>query len=153
MTAALNTINGLVDQLKMFLERVLVELPLEAVAGPRRPPMIVTGWLPPKRSEDEPQPPYLIIRPTKGRDDDDGARIEVQLCLETFSEDADGWQDLTNVVQRVRSALTETRTLGPFHLELPLHWQLFDEQPLPQWGALLTTTWTQPSMEWLGETE
>jgi len=148
------TINDLVDRLKAFLEQVLTETRLEPSDGAAaRPPHQVVGWLPPKRSEGEPLPPYLIIRPTQGRDEEDGARVEVQLCLETFSEDAEGWRDLTNVVQRVRSALTATRTLGPFHLELPLQWQLFDEQPLPQWGAILTTTWTQLRTQWLGETE
>jgi len=146
------TINDLVQRLEAFLEETLAETRLEpSDETAARPPHRVTGWLPPKRSENEPLPPYLIIRPTKGRDEEDGARIEVQLCLETFSENADGWRDLTNVVQRVRGALTAKRTLGPFHLELPLTWQLFDEQPLPQWGAIVTTTWTQPSTQWLGD--
>ena len=148
------TINALVDRLRTFLEAVLVETRLEASDGTApRPPHQVVGWLPPQRSAGEPLPPYLVIRPTRGRDEEDGARVEVHLCLETFSEDAEGWRDLTNVVQRVRSALTATRTLESFHLELPLQWQLFDEQPLPQWGAILTTTWTQLSTQWLGETE
>lgn len=148
------TINDLVDRLIVFLTAALAEVRLSTSDGDdARPPVLVAGWLPPKRSADEPLPPLLVVRPTQGADEDDGSRVEVQLLLETFSEDTEGWRDLTNVVQRIRSALTAQRTLGPFHLELPLKWQLFDEQPLPQWGAVLTTTWTQPRADWLGQTE
>jgi len=113
---------------------------------------MVAGWLPPRRTDDEPRVPYLILRPTKGTDSDDGSRLTVRLLLETFSEDVAGWQDLTNVVQRIRNALNGGRTLGPFFLE-SLDWELFDEQPLPQWGAIVTTTWTQPRVDWLGVTQ
>jgi len=143
---ALNTINGLVGRLEAFVGPVLAETRLEPSDGTvARPPVLVTGWLPPKRSVGEPLPPLIVIRATGGQDDSDGGTIEVQLLLQTYAEDAEGWQDLGNLIQRLRNALTGSPTLGPFCLQLPLRWQIFDEQPEPQWEAMIFTTWTQPS--------
>jgi len=148
------TINDLMARLEAFLSAALVEVRLETADGEEaRPPLMVAGWLPPRGEDGEPRIPYLILRPIKGSDNADGSTVTIQLCLETYSEATAGWMDLTNVIQRIRGALTASPTLGPCCLELPLVWELFDEQPLPQWGAIITTIWTVPRADWLVSTQ
>lgn len=149
-----NTIIGLVDRLDAYLTTVLVDVRLSPPDGSdARPPIMVAGWLPPPRSVDDTQPPFIVIRPAKGSDGDRDSRLMVYLHLQTWAEDVQGWRDLANLIQRIRGALTGTRTLGPFHLELPLDWEIYDEQAQPQWAATITTTWTQPSVDWLISTQ
>jgi hypothetical protein len=147
------TVDDLITRLIAWLPAQLVDLHLESAGGTYGPPVLVYGVLPPKRAPSEPQPPLIIVRPVSGTDTDDGSRIVVRFLVETYSEDQAGLRDQVNVLQRLRSALAGQRTLGPFHLELPMQWQLFDEQPQPIWAAYLTTTWTQPAIEWMGATE
>lgn len=148
------TINDLVDRLVEHIGAALAEVRMEpSEGGAPRAPALVAGWIPPKRSASEPRPPLVLVRPVRGSDADDGSRVTVQLLFVTHSEDAAGWRDLGNLIQRVRSSLTETRTLGPFHLDLPLEWEIWDDQALPEWSGRILTTWTQPRAEWLGQTE
>lgn len=148
------TIRGLVDALVARLTTALENLLLTpAEGGAIRAPTLVAAYLPPKRTPGEPQPPCVVVRPSKGSGQDDGARITILLLIETFAEDAAGWQDPINIIQRVMNDLLADHTLGPFCLELPLEWTCFDEQLQPQWIAMITTTWSQPAAEWLGETE
>jgi len=148
------TVNNLVARLEVFAAAALVDMRLEAHGeDDARAPVIVAGWLPPKRSAGEPTPPLVLIRPTKGQDALDGSTIEVLFLVETFSEDQEGWQDASNILQRLRGALTGADPLGPFCLELPLTWELFADQPKPQWGGFITTTWTQPRIDQIGITQ
>ena len=141
------TINDLVRRLAEHLTTVVAELRLETCDGTaQRPPVLVAGWLPPKRSTDQNDFPFLVVRPATGTDAEDGARVVVKLLFGTFSESVEGWQDLGNVIQRVMTSFDLTRTLGPFCLEKPLTWTIYDEQPLPQWAAEMTTRVNSPKV-------
>ena len=52
-----------------------------------------------------------------------------------------------------RSAMLDAGTLGPHALELPVDWELPDEQPQPQWIGLITSTWLSPRIMRYGPTE
>ena len=144
----------LVGRVVALLTTALADMRLEpADGGAARAPYLVAGWLAPPRADDETRPPLVLVRAPGGSDDEDATRTTILIVVELYSEDVAGWQDATNVLQRSRGALTQTRTLGPHHMELPLTWALADEQPQPTWIGTITTTWLSPRAEWLGETE
>lgn len=147
------TNNDLVDRLVAFLVTALAELQLEGSDGSRHVAPIVAGWLGPKRAGGEDDRPVVIVRLSTGETGEDGSRTKVRILFGAYSESTAGWRDLGTMLQRTEIALAAARTLGPFHLELPLSWTIYDEQPLPQWQAEMTTTWTHPGAVWTGPTE
>jgi len=148
------TITALVDRLVEFLAAQLIDVRLEPADGSDpRTPDLVAGWLPPIGAEGEPKIPLIIARAVSGQDADDGSAVTVQLYIETYSESEEGWRDVTNLVQRIRGALTSARTIGPFCLSLPLTWQMSGDEPLPQWVAIMTTTWSVPRATWTESTQ
>ena len=147
------TIDGLVDALVAWLPVVLVDLQQQAADGPARAPTVVGYALPPKRAEGEVRPPLVLVTPANGEYGDDSSTVTAILSVQSCSEDADGMRDDTNTIQRICNKLLELRTLGPFHLELPLRWVVYEDQPKPIWAGRITTTWTQPRTMWTGPTE
>lgn len=149
------TVCDLVDRLIAWLPEQLDEVRLTPVDGSAdRAPEMVAGWLPPIGEDDEPRIPYIVVRAVEGQDGADSTTTTVRMLVATYAEDEQGWRDAVNVVQRIRGALTSQRTLGPHHLELPIQWTMGGEgEPLPQWTALITTTWTSPREEWIGQTQ
>jgi len=147
------TLNDLVDRLVVFLGQTLAELRLEGTDGDLHVAPIVAGWLGPKRAGGEDDRPVVVVRLSTGETGEDGCRTKIRILFGSYSESINGWRDLGNMLQRTEIALTETRTIGPYHLELPLSWTIYDEQPLPQWQAEMTTTWTHPGAVWTGPTE
>ena len=124
-----------------------------ADGGADRAPYLVAGWLAPPKHDDEVRPPLVLVRAAKGADETEGSRTTVIVAVECHSEDIEGWQDATTVMQRCRSALLAAGTLGPHVRELPIAWELADEQPLPQWIGVITSTWLSPRVDYLGATE
>lgn len=148
------TVDDLVRTIGDLVTEVLADLRLLPPDGsPARPPAVVLGWAPPPRDAEEQQPPLVVIRATEGSDEAGESTATVRLLVETWAEDASGWRDASNVTQRLRTALTGRRTIGPYHMILPLTWRMADDQALPFWVSEITTTWAQPRAAWLGETE
>ncbi len=154
MIARPTTINGLVDQLCERLEEILEQIRLESAGSTSGAmdtvPQVVPYDLPPPRGPSAKRPPVIIVRPLRGKDEDDGSRISVRLLLETCTEqveNAAGMRDQANLIQRIKDSLAASRIVGPFMLELPIEWQLFEDQPQPIWAAQLTTTWLQRQAE------
>jgi len=140
----------LMDDLKNFLEQVVHEYSLESKASPDKIPQVVLGWLPAKgetKKDDEtsnPDFPYVVAQ-LESWDDDDSSKATVSLQIGTYSKLMDGWRDTVNVMTRIRMALLTQRVIGKrFRLELPIHSELFDEQPYPYWIGAMTTNWTIP---------
>lgn len=134
----------LVKELCAFLETVLNEFVLETGKGPDKAPRVVEGWLPPKgsSSSNEPDFPYVIVRLYKGEDNDKRGQVTIKIIVGTYSEEIEGWKDAGNVIMRIRNALLITRILdNRYRLELPLKWQLFEEQPYPEWIGEIITNW------------
>lgn len=137
----------LIADLSSFLRVVLKDFMLETGNVIDRPPQVVEGWLPPKGSSlSEPDDfPYVIVRLCEGEDTEESGTVKVKIIVGTHSEEIRGWEDAGNIIMRIRNALLAARTLyNRYRLELPLTYQLFEDQPYPEWIGLITTIWTVP---------
>lgn len=133
------------ERLKEVLKHNFLET--DHVDAPRRPPQIVNGFLPPKRTDGEPEFPFIIVRPASGVVPNDGyGRAKLRLIVGTFSEEYDGHEYAMQVFERSLRGLMERPTLERrYTLEYPLAWELFDEQPYPFWQLVATTEWGVPT--------
>ncbi|MGI6436406.1 MAG: hypothetical protein ACOX0F_13855 [Syntrophomonadaceae bacterium] len=133
----------LTKELCAFLETVLTEFLLETGKGQDKAPQVAEGWLPPKGSSDKPDFPYVIVRLCEGTDSEERGQATIKIIVGTYSEEIEGWKDVGNIIMRIRNTLLITRILNNrYQLELPLKWQLFEEQPYPEWIGQITTKWT-----------
>lgn len=118
-------------------------------------PQVVAGYLPAKRPKDQPDAvpdlPYVIVRLLRGEDQGNGSTATVKILIGTHSEaEQDGWRDAANIIERIRIELLKHRTVARrFRLELPLTYELPEEQPYPEWVGWLETRWAlaQPQEE------
>lgn len=131
------------------LELIVANLRLKSdkVDQPDRPPTVINGFLAPKRSNQQSDFPYLIVRPNQGITGNDGfTHVTVKLLIGCFSEEFDGFEYGLQVLNIIRLGLMENLTLeNRFRMELPFDWQLFDDQPYPEWVLEATTQWTIPT--------
>lgn len=132
----------LLNELKKFIEDVVKNYVLETKCEIKKEPQVVIGYLPPKGETDIPDYPYVIIRALSGADEEDSSIVKINLIVGTFSESYEGWMDVLNIVQRIRQRLLEKMVISnKFKIGFPLEWDLFEEQPLPEWNALIKTNW------------
>lgn len=130
------------DRISEALKNTLLEM--EAKKGGLRVPQVVNGFLPPKRSQVEPDHPFVIVRPKDGQINAAmEQRVRLQLIIGTHSEASDGHEFGLMVLQRIIASITERPVLADrFALQLPLTWELFEEQPYPFWQLVAETDWT-----------
>lgn len=143
------TILGLCEALRARIRQATDTLRLETenTLTPSRAPVVVNGFLPPKRSPDEAENPFVIVRPKDGAlSDTEYNKVKARIIIGTFSEEYDGHEFCFIVYERIVRALSEKPTLaGRYVLEYPLTWELFDDQPYPFWQLVGTTQWIVPS--------
>lgn len=130
-------------------------MPTDNTNFPDRAPKIINGYLPPKRSTDDPDFPFVIVRPTVGRTPGESqSLVSIKIIIGCFSEEFDGHEYALNVMTRIRTGLLEMPyyTLdNRYRLEFPLAWELFDDQPYPQWQLEMTTEWTVATPQDMGD--
>lgn len=143
------TIIGLCEALRERIRGATETLRLETddKHAPARSPVVINGFLPPKRSIDGPENPFVIVRPSEGRIPDDGfSRVSVSVIVGTYSEKFDGHEYALIIFQRIMQSLCENPTLANrYTLEYPLKWNLYDDQPYPFWQMVMTTEWVVPT--------
>lgn len=141
----------LVDELCKLVGNATTELMLEAKHGESpRSPAIISGFL----DEDEPRSgrppvdevekavPFVIVRFIAGADDQPVGTATIRLIAVTYTTHGQGWRDPLNVLERIRQAILTNRPLSKlFDLQLPVKWDMPEEQPWPYWIAWMTTTW------------
>ncbi|WP_325534398.1 hypothetical protein [Sporomusa sp.] len=140
----------LVDELCKLITDATAELVLEKKAGEPRPPSVVPGFL----DDDEPRPgkppddefekavPFVLVRFLNGEDNQQAGTATVRLIATTYSKHGQGWRDPLEVLERIRQAILTHRPLAQqFDLQLPIKWEMPEEQPWPYWIAWMTTTW------------
>ena len=133
------------ERASFLLKDLLLETDVPGEAP--RSPTIVNGYLPPKRAKDGSEVPFVIVRPNAGKTDTTGfTRVTVKLIIVAYSEAFDGHEYAMLVLQRLRIGLMEQPTLDQrYRMELPFTWDLFDDQPYPNWQLVITTEWTVPT--------
>ncbi|MDI3534823.1 MAG: hypothetical protein PWQ82_1188 [Thermosediminibacterales bacterium] len=135
----------LVDELRNFIDDVVKNYWLETNKQDlNKPPQVVTGYLPPKKSAPDPDYPFVIVRLAEGTDNQEGATVTVKIIVGTYSEDAqNGWRDVASIIQRIWTELFKRRIIAKkYKVEYPMKFEMPEEQPFPEWVGIMTTNWT-----------
>lgn len=112
--------------------------------GVPRAPKVVNGYLPPKRSGQEDDFPFVLVRAEEGATDLDSTEVKVSIIVGTYSEEFDGHEHCLNVMSRIRTALCSLPGMTIAHryrLQHPIKWNTYGEQPYPYWQLDMQTTW------------
>lgn len=132
----------LVKELRRFITVVTTDFVLSTGKGNDKAPQVLGWGLPTKNSSEEPDYPFVLCRLTTGEDNDNESTVHVKIMIGTHSEDVEGWEDAANVLFRIRDSLLITRTLAnKYELNLPLKWELPEEQAYPQWVGWIDSDW------------
>jgi hypothetical protein len=113
-------------------------------------PRFFINSLPPKRKhgKDNEDFPFVLVRATEGRDEQEYAEISTQIFCGIYTAEGitAGGNEIQNMVDRIRTYLLTNRMLAKkFELQFPLTWSLgTDEernQPHPYYIGTITATW------------
>lgn len=146
-----------VDAICAFLEQLLAEYTLPTEKGTEKTPQIISGWLPPKKNPkdpaDAPDFPFIIVRLVEGEETEGSNMATIDLIFGVYSEDYDG-RALLNLMEHTRQALFRKGVLeNKFRIDKPYKFEVFDEQPYPQWFGIAETNWAIQNIyeedEWL----
>ncbi|KEO84759.1 hypothetical protein [Tumebacillus flagellatus] len=137
----------LMTAIRSFLNNVVKDTSFETTEGTNKPPQVLDGWLPPKGEGDGPDYPFILVRPIEGEDICGvSASAQVKLLFGTYSNDANGFLDVINLMERVRIALLTAGIIdGSFRLD-SYKWKLFEEQPAPEFVGEAVSFWTLPTI-------
>lgn len=136
-----------------FLTKALRELCEQAVKDFRLPtkdgqtlraPQIVNGFLPPKRSTDLDDFPFVLVRPEQCTTDRESEEVRVNIIVGCYSEEYDGFEYGVNVVERIKEKICTlpAETLDQrYQMRYPIKWTMVPEQPWPQWQIDMETIW------------
>lgn len=143
------TIILLCAALRERIREALKDLRLEADAKGQasRPPTVIDGYLPPKRSKDESEFPFVLVRPVEGSIAEGGfLQAKIAIIVGVFTEDMEGHSDALIVFQRILQSVQERPILdNRYTLQYPVNWELFEDQKYPFWQLVATTEWTVPT--------
>ena len=135
------TIVDLVDTLANFIDNVVKDyrLPVSSIGIQNtKAPQVVKYFLPPKRSNDTPDFPFIIIRPINGIDDLNESTLKMRIIIGAYAEDAQGIINAINIMERIRLKLYECGVLdNRYRLEKPCHYDIPEEQPHPEYFTSL----------------
>lgn len=136
-----------------FLTKALRELCEQAVKDFRLPtkdgktlraPQIVNGFLPPKRSTDLDDFPFVLVRPEQCTTDRESEEVRVNIIVGCYSEEYDGFEYGVNVVERIKEkicTLPDETLAKRYQMRYPIKWTMVPEQPWPQWQIDMETIW------------
>lgn len=136
-----------------FLTKALRELCAQAVKDFRLPtkdgqtlraPQIVNGFLPPKRSTDLDDFPFVLVRPEQCTTDRESEEVRVNIIVGCYSEEYDGFEYGVNVMERIKEKICTlpAETLEQrYQMRYPIKWNMVPEQPWPQWQIDMETIW------------
>jgi hypothetical protein len=136
-----------------FLTKALRELCAQAVKDFRLPtkdgetlraPQIVNGFLPPKRSTDLDDFPFVLVRPEQCTTERESEEVRVNIIVGCYSQEYDGFEYGVNVVERIKEKICTlpAETLAQrYQMRYPIKWTMVPEQPWPQWQIDMETIW------------
>lgn len=100
---------------------------------------VVNAFLPPKRSDDIPDFPFVLVRPSKGKSTGNDSTCTVKILIGAYSEEYDegghiGYEYAMLLNSAIRRSLFDQPILdNVFMFNREYDWQLSDEQPYPEW--------------------
>lgn len=136
-----------------FLTKALRELCKQAVKDFRLPtkdgktlraPQIVNGFLPPKRSSELDDFPFVLVRPEQSTTDRQSEEVRVNIIVGCYSEEYDGFEYGVNVIERIKEKICTlpAETLEQrYQMRYPIKWNMVPEQPWPQWQIDMESIW------------
>lgn len=136
--------NELEAALVEFVQRAVSEFRLPVQNGAPRAPVVVSGYLPPKRSGESDDFPFVIVRTESAETDREQTVATVALIVGCYSTEFDGYKYCQNVVTRIRDAfgMLENGALArKYILQYPLKWKTPGEQAYPLWQIDMETQW------------
>ena len=138
-------INLLTKALRELCEQAVAEFRLPTKDGKTlRAPQIVNGFLPPKRSTDIDDFPFVLVRPEAGTTERGAEEIRVNIIVGCYSEEYDGYEYGVNVMERIKEkicTLPDETLAQRYQMRYPLKWNMVPEQPWPQWQIDMETIW------------
>lgn len=141
----------LVDCLVKFLKDVVKDYNLETkVNGVKKAPEVYAWDLPHKSSKSDIVAvfPFIIVRLLTEEDAGEENMANIRLIIGTYSEDEqDGWRDLANIATRIKIALKSVQVIDSFALGEKIKFEIFEEQPFPQWFAEMDLSFTIPQVQ------
>ena len=112
--------------------------------GELRAPQVVNGYLPPKRTGQKDDFPFVLVRADEGATEQDSTEVRVSIIVGTYSEEYDGHEYCLNVMSRIRTALCSLPGMvlaNRYRLKHPIKWSTYAEQPYPYRQLDMQTTW------------
>lgn len=137
--------NLLTKALREFCKQAVKDFRLPTKDGKTlRAPQIVNGFLPPKRSTDNDDFPFVLVRPEQCATDRESEEVRVNIIVGCYSEEYDGFEYGVNVVERIKKKICTlpAETLAKrYQMRYPIKWTMVPEQPWPQWQIDMETIW------------
>jgi hypothetical protein len=141
-----------------------MQLVIENGGGAVKAPQVVDGFLPPKRETPNDDFPFVIVRPVSGRTDSSAtSSVNIKILIGAFCDTYDGHIDVMLVIAEIRRIILENQnlqlvvavgskasqeTMGRlFRLSFPLEWEVFEDQPEPEWLGHVVTRWEIPTTQ------
>lgn len=137
--------NFLTKALRELCEQAVKDFRLPTKDGKKlRAPKIVNGFLPPKRSTDLDDFPFVLVRPEQCTTDRESEEVRVNIIVGCYSEEYDGFEYGVNVIERIKEKICTlpAETLEQrYQMRYPIKWNMVPEQPWPQWQIDMETIW------------
>ncbi len=128
-----------------FVREVTKDLQLQAKGGELKAPQVFEGELPPKRSNDKDDYPFVIVRFEDSKSDLGQTNVAMIIAIGCYTQETTGHLDCLQVYERIKRALCEMpfQTLDDrYQLGFPIECKNIPEQPWPYWQLEMTTNWT-----------
>ncbi len=138
---------SLTQAIARFLEKVCSQYQLPNKSKELVAPKIITGYLPPKRTGNADDFPFIIVRPVSGSTNE-ATLTDVSIIVGIYDEELTGFDRALEVVTRIRTALLSIPNQileNRYQLRMPIDWHNVDEQAWPQWQLSLITRWLTAS--------
>lgn len=134
----------LAEALRAAIAEAVKDLMLPVKNGEPRPPQVINGYLPPKRSNTADDYPFVIVRLENGTNDREETETSVTFIIGCYSEEFDGHEHCINVMSRIKNflfSMPNNILADRYVLQFPMSWELVSDQPYPQWRLDMSTKW------------
>jgi len=141
----------MMDAFVTELKKATSHLQMQDPKGNFNAPQVFNGYMPPKNPRD-PQAvddfPYVIARYLNDETEESGdPTAQVKVYCGTYSEDEQGWCDLLNLSDTIKTHFLSQPFFGKcFEVILPLKREFPEEQPKPEWVGWFTFTISIPNI-------
>ncbi len=134
-----------------FVEGVTKDFRLETKNGELKAPQIVEGYLPPKRSNNDEDFPFIVVRFEDSKSELGQTAVSMSIVIGCYTQAMDGYLYCLSVYEAIRRALCEMpfQTLDErYQLGFPIECKNTGDHAWPYWQLEMTTNWvlTTPQM-------